>query len=138
MGLCIRGIDKHLNCPDVCRVRGPKFCARAQFSIGVCGTYLPEELKTYSPAKEPNTAPSSPRSAAAKGLSDDFKRWHAMIPRENRLPLAFFEMFAGNKELLGNAYDAQVAAAKVPFCICESFYTVSELVFFLKIKAKTK
>ncbi|VDD79483.1 unnamed protein product [Mesocestoides corti] len=114
LGLCVRGIDKHLNCPNVCRVKGPNFCRKAPYSIGVCGTYVPEELKLYSPDKEPETAGD---------LSEAFKRWHAMIPRENRLPLSFFKHFAHKNQLFVNAYEAQLASAKVPFCICEPFYT---------------
>ena len=118
MGLCVRGIDKHLNCPDVCRLKGSKFCKRAQHSIGVCGSYIPEELSHYSAKKEEETATD---------LSEDFRRWHAMIPTANRLPLTFFEHFVGKKELFLNAFDAQLAALKVPFCICEPYYSVREL-----------
>lgn len=116
IGLCVRGIDKHLNCPDSCRTKGLNFCKKAVHSIGVCGAYVPEELRLYTAEKE---------EKSAKAISEEFRRWHAMIPPANRMPISFFEHFVGRRELFLNAFEAQVAALKVPFCICEPFYSVS-------------
>ncbi|KAH9286104.1 hypothetical protein ECG_00593 [Echinococcus granulosus] len=116
IGLCVRGIDKHLNCPDPCRTKGLKFCRKAVHSIGICGAYVPEELRLYAAEKEEENA---------KALSGDFRRWHAMIPPANRMPISFFEHFVGRKELFVNAFEAQLAALKVPYCICEPFYTAN-------------
>ncbi|VDN26646.1 unnamed protein product [Dibothriocephalus latus] len=117
LALCVRGIDKHLNCPDVCRARGPKFCNKAEHSIKICGTITPKELKEYSPAKENNT----------KTLSDAFKKWHAAIPMSARFPLEFFEQFVGNNDSFKNAFEAQLLAAQVPFCICKKSFKVRRL-----------
>nr|VZI12370.1 unnamed protein product [Spirometra erinaceieuropaei] len=113
MGLCIRGIDKHLNCPDVCRARGPKFCANATHSLKICGTITPDELSRYSSEKEPDDATK---------LSDEFKKWHAAIPMSKRFPLEFFERFVENKVFFKNVFEAQLQAAQIPFCICENFF----------------
>ncbi|VDL86781.1 unnamed protein product [Schistocephalus solidus] len=113
MALCVRGIDKHLNCPDVCRARGPKFCEKAVYSIKICGTITPTELARYSPEKEPDNATR---------LSDAFKKWHAAIPMSTRFPLDFFEQFVANKTLHKNAYEAQLQAAQIPFCLCQQSF----------------
>ncbi|KAM7541107.1 hypothetical protein Aperf_G00000040195 [Anoplocephala perfoliata] len=113
VGLCLRGTDQHLNCPDTCRAKGKKFCNKAVNSIGVCGTYVPTELSEYSIYKEP---------IDAKNLSEEFYAWYQKISLENRFPLPLFQRFFERKEILFNLYEAQISALKVPFCVCRPFF----------------
>nr|CDS34146.1 myst histone acetyltransferase 1 [Hymenolepis microstoma] len=114
VGLCLRGIDKHLNCPDTCRARGKRFCTKAANSTGICGTYIPTELGEYTIYKEPSDL---------TGLSEEFHEWYQKIPPEKRFPISLFTHFFERKEVFTNLYEAQVAAIKIPFCICKAFYT---------------
>lgn len=118
--MCLRGLDKHLNCPDTCRAKGSKFCKTASNSTGVCGTYVPSELSDYSFYKEP---------IDAKNLSEEFHAWYQKIPPEKRFPLSYFNRFFDRREIFLNLYEAQVNALKIPFCICMPFFTVSEQLF---------
>lgn len=118
MGLCLRGKDQHLNCPDTCRAKGRKFCSKAANSTGICGTYVPMELGEYSFYKEPSDA---------KNLSEEFHEWYQKIPMEKRFPLSLFIHFFERREVLINLYEAQANALKTPFCICSPFFTVSKM-----------
>ncbi|VDP03019.1 unnamed protein product [Schistosoma mattheei] len=117
MGLCIREIDPHLNCPDVCRSKTHKFCKNKPYTVGFCGTYMNDLLRDakihYTEEKK------------VKELKRILKNWLSHVPVERRLPMEFFLHFINNKKLFLNVIEIQRQSALIAYCPCEAKYIVS-------------
>ncbi|KER24203.1 hypothetical protein T265_08092 [Opisthorchis viverrini] len=108
IGLCLRGIDTHLNCPDVCRNKQGDYCAKSPHSIGTCSSYLDDSILSVLPELTSNVSANTP----------SITTFHRQVPIQRRLPLDFFFRLNRTKEVI----EIQKQIARTAYCPCRMYY----------------
>ncbi|KAF8566274.1 hypothetical protein P879_07576 [Paragonimus westermani] len=108
VALCLRNIDPHLNCPDVCRSKPAEFCTKAAHATGVCSSYLDDSIRAVMPDMDSNVT----------HLSVQLSEFHRQVPIQRRLPLMFFSYNNRTERVI----EMQKMASRTAYCPCRMYY----------------
>ncbi|KAF6770896.1 hypothetical protein AHF37_10894, partial [Paragonimus kellicotti] len=108
VALCLRNIDPHLNCPDVCRSKTAEFCAKAAHATGACSSYLDDSIRAVVPDVNSNLT----------HLSVQLSEFHRQVPTQRRIPLMFFSYNNRTERVI----EMQKMAARTAYCPCRMYY----------------
>lgn len=115
ISLCMRNIDRDINCPDACRAVPENFCEKQPHTTSGCSYYLDDMI-----------AKNTLEYTTVK-LESRIRDWLRSIPMERRLPIEFYLSFADDVERFNSIIRMQKMTAMTAYCPCRVYYRVSHI-----------